>query len=74
VLVLRRTRGREPKTLQGIGKRLGLTRERIRQIELESLRRLARLQKCKWSPHGAETSARLGTSVEASVNGFVPPT
>jgi RNA polymerase primary sigma factor len=33
----------EPKTLEEIGKRLGLTRERIRQIELESLRRLARL-------------------------------
>ena len=31
----------EPKTLEEIGKRLGLTRERIRQIELESLRRLA---------------------------------
>jgi RNA polymerase primary sigma factor len=33
----------EPKTLEEIGKRLGLTRERIRQIELESLRRLASL-------------------------------
>jgi RNA polymerase primary sigma factor len=33
----------EPKTLEEIGKRLGLTRERIRQIELESLRRLAGL-------------------------------
>jgi RNA polymerase primary sigma factor len=31
----------EPKTLEQIGKRLGLTRERVRQIELESLRRLA---------------------------------
>jgi RNA polymerase primary sigma factor len=33
----------EPKTLDEIGKRLGLTRERIRQIELQSLRRLAGL-------------------------------
>ena len=33
----------EPKTLEEIGKRLGLTRERIRQIEVESLRRLASL-------------------------------
>jgi len=34
----------EPKTLEEIGKRLGLTRERVRQIELESLRRLASLR------------------------------
>jgi RNA polymerase primary sigma factor len=34
----------EPKTLDEIGKRLGLTRERIRQIELQSLRRLAGLR------------------------------
>jgi RNA polymerase primary sigma factor len=33
--------GDEPKTLEEIGRRLGLTRERVRQIELESLRRLA---------------------------------
>ena len=33
----------EPKTLEEIGKRLGLTRERVRQIELETLRRLATL-------------------------------
>ncbi len=33
--------GTEPKTLEEIGRRLGLTRERVRQIELESLRRLA---------------------------------
>src|SRR5256885_66629 len=32
----------EPKTLEEIGKRLGLTRERVRQIELESLRKLSR--------------------------------
>jgi len=33
-----------PQTLEQIGKRLGLTRERVRQIELESLRRLANLR------------------------------
>jgi RNA polymerase primary sigma factor len=34
----------EPKTLEEIGKRLGLTRERVRQIELDSLRRLANVR------------------------------
>jgi RNA polymerase primary sigma factor len=34
----------EPKTLEEIGRRLGLTRERVRQIELESLKRLASLR------------------------------
>ncbi len=34
----------EPKTLEEIGRRLGLTRERVRQIELESLRRLANVR------------------------------
>ena len=34
----------EPKTLEEIGKRLGLTRERVRQIELDSLRRLGNLR------------------------------
>jgi RNA polymerase primary sigma factor len=33
--------GSEPKTLEEIGRNLGLTRERVRQIEVESLRRLA---------------------------------
>ncbi len=33
--------GTEPKTLEEIGRRLGLTRERVRQIELDSLKRLA---------------------------------
>ncbi len=36
--------GAEPQTLEEIGRRLGLTRERVRQIELESLRRLAALR------------------------------
>ncbi|HSC92355.1 MAG TPA: sigma-70 family RNA polymerase sigma factor [Gaiellaceae bacterium] len=34
----------EPRTLEEIGRRLGLTRERVRQIEVESLRRLAALR------------------------------
>ena len=34
----------EPKTLEEIGRRLGLTRERVRQIEVESLRRLSCLR------------------------------
>ena len=34
----------EPKTLEEIGKRLGLTRERVRQIEIDSLKRLASLR------------------------------
>ncbi len=33
--------GSEPCTLEDIGRRLGLTRERVRQIELDSLKRLA---------------------------------
>jgi RNA polymerase primary sigma factor len=33
----------DPRTLEDIGRRLGLTRERVRQIEVEALRRLASL-------------------------------
>jgi len=36
--------GNEPRTLEEIGRRLGLTRERVRQIELDSLRRLSLLR------------------------------
>jgi RNA polymerase primary sigma factor len=36
--------GSEPETLEEIGRRLGLTRERVRQIELETLRRLSTLR------------------------------
>jgi RNA polymerase primary sigma factor len=37
-------RGEEPHTLEHIGRRLGITRERVRQIEVESLARLASLR------------------------------
>jgi RNA polymerase primary sigma factor len=36
--------GQEPRTLEEIGRRLGLTRERVRQIELDSLQRLSLLR------------------------------
>ena len=36
--------GNEPKTLEEIGRCLGLTRERVRQIEVEALRQLSRLR------------------------------
>ncbi|MBD0291558.1 MAG: sigma-70 family RNA polymerase sigma factor, partial [Thermoleophilia bacterium] len=36
--------GEEPHTLEHIGRRLGLTRERVRQIEVESLARLSSLR------------------------------
>jgi len=41
----------EPKTLEEIGRRLGLTRERIRQIQVEALRRLASLREIQAVPH-----------------------
>jgi RNA polymerase primary sigma factor len=41
----------EPKTLDEIGRRLGLTRERIRQIQVEALRRLASLREIQTVPH-----------------------
>jgi RNA polymerase primary sigma factor len=41
----------EPKTLEEIGRRFGLTRERIRQIEVEALRRLASLREIQAVPH-----------------------
>ncbi len=36
--------GREPKTLEEIGRVLGFTRERVRQIEIQALQRLGRLR------------------------------
>ena len=36
--------GRDPRTLDEIGREFGLTRERIRQIEVETLRELAALR------------------------------
>ena len=43
--------GSEPKTLEEIGRRLGLTRERVRQIEVEALRRLATLREIQAVAH-----------------------
>ena len=59
--------GTEPKTLEEIGRRLGLTRERVRQIELDSLRRLAGVREMQAvSPDGGNRRAwpRLGPEVE----------
>ena len=47
----------EPKTLEEIGRRLGLTRERVRQIEVEALKRLATLHEMEAV---AYTTAELG--------------
>ena len=41
----------DPKTLEDIGRRLGLTRERVRQIETEALKRLARLREMESVSH-----------------------
>jgi RNA polymerase primary sigma factor len=41
----------EPKTLEEIGRRLGLTRERVRQIEVDTLRRLATLREMEAVSH-----------------------
>ena len=41
----------DPKTLEDIGRRLGLTRERVRQIETEALKRLARLREMESVAH-----------------------
>jgi RNA polymerase sigma factor (sigma-70 family) len=45
VIVLRYgLRGSEPKTLDKIGRRLGVSRERVRQLETEALKHLARMR------------------------------
>ena len=47
----------EPKTLEEIGRRLGLTRERVRQIELDSLKRLASLRELESSALVAQSAS-----------------
>jgi RNA polymerase primary sigma factor len=50
VLVLRYgLYGSAPKTLDEIGRRLGVSRERVRQLETEALKRLARLPEAEWA-------------------------
>jgi len=44
--------GDDPKTLEEIGRRLGLTRERVRQIEVEALKRLATLHEMEAVANG----------------------
>jgi len=52
VVVLRYGLGdADPKTLEEIGRRLGLTRERVRQIEVEALKRLATLHEMEAVAH-----------------------
>ena len=58
----------EPKTLEEIGRRLGLTRERVRQIETEALKRLARLREME-SVAAAEPERR---AVEERQRCFLP--
>jgi DNA-directed RNA polymerase sigma subunit (sigma70/sigma32) len=43
--------GSEPRTLEEIGRTLGLTRERVRQIEVEALRQLSRLREMQFVSH-----------------------
>jgi RNA polymerase primary sigma factor len=44
--------GDDPKTLEEIGRRLGLTRERVRQIEVEALKRLATIHEMEAVAYG----------------------
>jgi RNA polymerase primary sigma factor len=41
--------GSEPKTLGEIGRRLGVSRERVRQLETEALKLLARVREAEWA-------------------------
>ena len=41
--------GSEPKTLGEIGRGLGVSRERVRQLETEALKRLARVREAEWA-------------------------
>ena len=41
--------GSEPMTLGQIGRELGISRERVRQLETEALKRLARVREAEWA-------------------------
>ena len=42
MVIENRVMSEEPESLQGLGDRLGITRERVRQIESQALRKLER--------------------------------
>ncbi|HXH09352.1 MAG TPA: sigma-70 family RNA polymerase sigma factor [Alphaproteobacteria bacterium] len=44
-------------TLEEIGRKFGLTRERIRQIELKALKKLRQPQRCRWLAELADVTA-----------------
>jgi RNA polymerase primary sigma factor len=57
ILELRYGFGCEPMTLESIGSVLGLTRERVRQLECETLARLGRGSLRDLDPRGVEARA-----------------
>ncbi|MCX5658152.1 MAG: RNA polymerase sigma factor RpoD/SigA [Planctomycetota bacterium] len=72
--------GREPLTLKEIGEQIGLTRERVRQIEIEALRKLnERLSSAKPLADAQEAKARptrrrRAPGLKAAINAVIEPT
>ena len=59
--------GREPNTLEEIGRVLGFTRERVRQIELQALQRLGRLREMEGvAAFSAQPAARRRAAARRS--------
>ena len=54
--------GAQPCTLEEVGKAFGVTRERIRQIENNTLKKLESLRK----PRGSKTASRAGLTARSS--------